>query len=511
MLNSPGRFCLFVILLLLSARFALAEDKTLDVIALGGDSYYWIGEVSKASDPKAPAVTRLSYRAYGSGQQWRPYTTVSAPLRDLAPRGDQLAAMLDTGEWVLVWPTGQSQGARPPAGKLLTMAGDGTTLWGIARVPGGAKAIPTQPATHPTTAVATSQPGLPERLVLLRLDRSDWMPVADLPENLQIAAGSARAHMAMSGNAPVVAVQDGEKAVRVARFTRQHVWLDEVRIESSSLVKEFALLSAPTRTLLWVADAGGAGSLSPIDPATMGLKPLESSRPILPGAARTATIASERLRVLFSDADDLYEQQYDLDGRPLGQAFAVKVPQITAASPMQYYISAIMMGALMFTIVSAIRQRPAIQQTLESAAELPLASFGLRLGAGIVDAFAVVAMLVVIVNRAQTMDAVWQVDSKFFVPYFISIAITIAHTTVGELIYGRSIGKMLFGLKVTNLEGQAASAKAILIRNLLRIVDFGLWGIPLVLVLYSPLRQRAGDVAAGTLVLRQPKSTPPST
>ena len=33
------------------------------------------------------------------------------------------------------------------------------------------------------------------------------------------------------------------------------------------------------------------------------------------------------------------------------------------------------------------------------------------------------------------------------------------------------------------------------------MIDLSVFFVPLVLVLYSPLRQRAGDVAAGTLVV----------
>ncbi len=48
-------------------------------------------------------------------------------------------------------------------------------------------------------------------------------------------------------------------------------------------------------------------------------------------------------------------------------------------------------------------------------------------------------------------------------------------------------------------------------RNLLRIIDLVvLFPLPLLLVLYTPLRQRIGDIAARTIVIQdQPEGTPP--
>jgi uncharacterized RDD family membrane protein YckC len=75
------------------------------------------------------------------------------------------------------------------------------------------------------------------------------------------------------------------------------------------------------------------------------------------------------------------------------------------------------------------------------------------------------------------------------------------HTTTLEILLGRSVGKMLLGLRPATLEGTKPPPRALLTRNLLRIIDIVLV-FPLVMILFSPLRQRVGDLAAGTLVLR---------
>jgi uncharacterized RDD family membrane protein YckC len=74
-------------------------------------------------------------------------------------------------------------------------------------------------------------------------------------------------------------------------------------------------------------------------------------------------------------------------------------------------------------------------------------------------------------------------------------------TTALELFTrGRSIGKLLTGTRVAALDGSRATPAAILVRNLLRVIDILLF-FPLSFVFFSPLRQRVGDMAGGTIVI----------
>lgn len=72
---------------------------------------------------------------------------------------------------------------------------------------------------------------------------------------------------------------------------------------------------------------------------------------------------------------------------------------------------------------------------------------------------------------------------------------------------GRTLGKRMFGLRVITADGSPASFIAILIRNLLRIVDFlpVFYGLGLLAIVVSPRSQRLGDIAAGTYVVRAPR------
>jgi uncharacterized RDD family membrane protein YckC len=72
---------------------------------------------------------------------------------------------------------------------------------------------------------------------------------------------------------------------------------------------------------------------------------------------------------------------------------------------------------------------------------------------------------------------------------------------------GQTIGKRAYRLRVINEDGSPAQFTAVLIRNLLRLVDFlpALYGLGVLVIVLSPKSQRLGDLAAGTYVVRAPR------
>ena len=72
---------------------------------------------------------------------------------------------------------------------------------------------------------------------------------------------------------------------------------------------------------------------------------------------------------------------------------------------------------------------------------------------------------------------------------------------------GQTFGKRIFRLRVINEDGSPAQFTAVLIRNLLRLVDFlpALYGVGVLVIVLSPKSQRLGDMAAGTYVVRAPR------
>jgi len=72
---------------------------------------------------------------------------------------------------------------------------------------------------------------------------------------------------------------------------------------------------------------------------------------------------------------------------------------------------------------------------------------------------------------------------------------------------GQTIGKRIFGLRVIADDGAPAGFTAVLVRNLVRMVDFlpGFYGFGLLAIVVSSRSQRLGDLAAGTFVVRAPR------
>jgi len=92
----------------------------------------------------------------------------------------------------------------------------------------------------------------------------------------------------------------------------------------------------------------------------------------------------------------------------------------------------------------------------------------------------------------------------FFISFFYAIIL--------EWVYdGKTLGKKICGLQVIDADGLRLSLPQVIIRNLLRFVD----ALPMfymmggLICLFSRHYKRLGDIAAGTLVVRNRKSEKP--
>ncbi|MBI2900907.1 MAG: RDD family protein [Planctomycetes bacterium] len=72
-----------------------------------------------------------------------------------------------------------------------------------------------------------------------------------------------------------------------------------------------------------------------------------------------------------------------------------------------------------------------------------------------------------------------------------------------ELLFGRTIGKRVIGLRVCRRDGSRVGLVGALVRNLLRILDatFVLSIVGVAFMMITPMRRRLGDIAAGTIVV----------
>lgn len=91
---------------------------------------------------------------------------------------------------------------------------------------------------------------------------------------------------------------------------------------------------------------------------------------------------------------------------------------------------------------------------------------------------------------------------------FTILVIWVSYFVLLEWLWnGQTIGKRRAGLRVIGADGEPARFTAVLIRNLLRIVDFlpASYALGVVAIVFTSRSQRLGDLAAGTYVVRAPK------
>jgi uncharacterized RDD family membrane protein YckC len=142
---------------------------------------------------------------------------------------------------------------------------------------------------------------------------------------------------------------------------------------------------------------------------------------------------------------------------------------------------------------------------------LPLAGPFPRCLAFFIDFFAISAAFGVV----RTFIApffVWSQDAGLGVTILMNFIFVEASRMVMELLWrGQTLGKKILGLRVMDERGLKLQPSQVIVRNLLRAVDalpmfYALGGI---VSFFSPRAQRLGDLAAGTVVVRTVKTSPP--
>jgi uncharacterized RDD family membrane protein YckC len=140
---------------------------------------------------------------------------------------------------------------------------------------------------------------------------------------------------------------------------------------------------------------------------------------------------------------------------------------------------------------------------------LPVASVGSRALAMALD-YTVVGLLGVVFVFGALAASSWLPDwgaawgfAAFAIGYFVLEYGYFAG--VEAITGGRSLGKRALGLRVVSRLGGRAPVGALLVRNMVRLIDtfVGIW-----LVMWDPLGRRLGDRLAGTLVVHDRVQAP---
>jgi len=142
---------------------------------------------------------------------------------------------------------------------------------------------------------------------------------------------------------------------------------------------------------------------------------------------------------------------------------------------------------------------------------LPLAGPFSRMLALAID-LAVIAMLDSVLRTILGPLGVFGADLPDALHIALYFALTLVYGAAAEWFWrGQTVGKRLLGLRVVDSRGLRLEAAQVIVRNLLRLVDalpalYLLGGIGCVFTRYH---QRLGDLAAGTIVVRTPRVSPP--
>jgi uncharacterized RDD family membrane protein YckC len=144
---------------------------------------------------------------------------------------------------------------------------------------------------------------------------------------------------------------------------------------------------------------------------------------------------------------------------------------------------------------------------------------GKRVRAALVDFLVILVLLVVIAtlfgNDKARNWSLWAETQGG--PRVAFLLLTFAYFVVTEMVWGQTLGKRLLGLRVVRDDGAKADTGPVLVRNLVRLIDW----LPLLYVVGAitvfatgERRQRLGDLAAGTRVVpvdapSEPPDRPP--
>lgn len=167
------------------------------------------------------------------------------------------------------------------------------------------------------------------------------------------------------------------------------------------------------------------------------------------------------------------------------------------------WLNILVAGVVLTAAFVTVRGRGALKEAAKRAADYPLATYGRRFIAGAIDATPLfAAVLFVSMQSDFTGYPMDKIVAAVQYPFGVATLVYLVYTTASELIAGATVGKLVMGLKVIRLDGKAPRVGATLLRNLLRLIDVSiLFPLAMALVLFTPLRQRVGDLAAGTVVV----------
>lgn len=140
--------------------------------------------------------------------------------------------------------------------------------------------------------------------------------------------------------------------------------------------------------------------------------------------------------------------------------------------------------------------------------ETPVAGPGSRSLAAMVDYLLVTVTILVLLWLISDFPFDTP-DNNYLALAFVTLlvfAVFMFYHLIFEAVWnGQTPGKRLFKIRVVQANGMPLTATGLIVRNLVRLFDFlpAFYGIGIIVMFVSRQSQRLGDMAAGTLVVRE--------
>jgi uncharacterized RDD family membrane protein YckC len=480
------------------------------------EKYLWLAHVvPNPAGSATPEQTRIFFRT-GGKNEWHELSPLPNRVTALGNLGAQAAVVLESGEWMLLADEegdGGSSGDPLPGGaKIVAITSTVDTLWAVGvgvPLPGKlpatteAASASTRPATAPATTTASIEPA--DRLMLFMRKANEWTPAGGppIPNDVPLDAPLS---LAIIDSTPYLAVERANHTIDILRQTPTG-WTHGGHAGAPAEAGAFKLISGLTPPTLWIA--GQTADELIVMPAGESAKTINLKETGAPINERTAVYAVNLIREIAMVDGKPVENDYDPQTYAIEKPATITLPG--AASPP---MAAIMLKvglflALLFAVYASVRRRGELAEAGTELQKLVLADLLRRLAAGLIDAIPFAAPIVFVLQsihsgNSAALDPIAANASGVETGWLLAGAmfVYLLHTAASETLTTRTLGKWLMGLRVVRLDGGTPDPAALLIRNFLRVMDVGLFGVPLVLIIFSPLRQRIGDFAAGTVVVR---------
>ncbi len=270
--------------------------------------------------------------------------------------------------------------------------------------------------------------------------------------------------------------------------------------------KSYALLAVRIGTTPQTADDLRLLGDDPVHPMFLG----PAAEGVHPDADITVAISENAFVVVMASTDGILRSaQFDSRGTMISPPRPVNLASGIRDLGVGQNVGLMLVVLLMAVSLWRWRRDPQAPTLPEGMRTAPLPARG---AAFLID-IAIPFLLVVTAMGLWANGGYWTIldtwgaaitkpDQTFAsIPLLIVLGVYTLHVAVGELFFGRSIGKAALGLRVLMIDGKAPTVAGVLVRNLVRLAEIVPAGILILYLFISDYRQRLGDLLAHTIVV----------